>query len=227
MRIPRIAAGRILALCCVMICSVFADGGIDVAAARSLQGSAARPLPTSRHLRLRRAMRPRRRLEQTQPLRPLSRGRSAATRTMPRRVVVSPRQAILELTNAERAQQGLPALTYNERLERAAQAHAEDMAAHSYFSHVNPEGQQYHDRILEAGYGNLSIETCNCKTYWVSFGENLAEGYSDPAEVVRDWMNSPPHRKNILASEFNEIGVGIAGDIWVQNFGRIELEPLE
>jgi uncharacterized protein YkwD len=44
----------------------------------------------------------------------------------------------------------------------------------------------------------------------MGYAENVAYGQSTPSEVVRTWMNSPGHRKNILASNRNTIGVGLA-----------------
>jgi uncharacterized protein YkwD len=43
-------------------------------------------------------------------------------------------------------------------------------------------------------------------------GENIAWGtdyLSTPREIVRAWMNSTPHRKNILYTDFREIGIGV------------------
>jgi uncharacterized protein YkwD len=40
------------------------------------------------------------------------------------------------------------------------------------------------------------------------WGENIAEGYSTPAAVMRAWMNSPGHRANILDCDFTSLGVG-------------------
>lgn len=40
---------------------------------------------------------------------------------------------------------------------------------------------------------------------------------------MRDWMNSPGHRENILDCGFKDLGVGVNlranGPWWVQNFG--------
>ena len=39
-------------------------------------------------------------------------------------------------------------------------------------------------------------------------GENIAYGYGDPEQVVRGWMNSEGHRKNILSASYSKIGTG-------------------
>ena len=43
-------------------------------------------------------------------------------------------------------------------------------------------------------------------------GENIAWGggpTSSPAQIVRMWMNSPPHRANILVRRYKHIGIGV------------------
>ncbi|MNR50485.1 Cysteine-rich secretory protein family protein [compost metagenome] len=49
-------------------------------------------------------------------------------------------------------------------------------------------------------------------------GENIAKGQRTPEEVVKDWMNSPGHRKNILNPHYTMIGVGYFSGLWVQEF---------
>jgi uncharacterized protein YkwD len=131
------------------------------------------------------------------------------------------RQAVVTLTNEERRKAGLPALRYNATLEIAAQRHAQDMLVREYFSHETPEGLSSRDRIERAGYGLLTIETCGCRSFRVAFGENIGKGQATAEKVVNDWMNSPDHRDNILFEGYEEIGIGIYGDMWVQNFGGI------
>jgi uncharacterized protein YkwD len=43
------------------------------------------------------------------------------------------------------------------------------------------------------------------------FAENVAYGATTGKEVVNDWKNSPPHRKNMLG-RYKYIGIGIAKD---------------
>lgn len=44
--------------------------------------------------------------------------------------------------------------------------------------------------------------------------ENIAEGQENEAEVVRDWMNSPRHRANILNPDMTHVGSGQSGLYW-------------
>ncbi|MER6530132.1 CAP domain-containing protein [Streptomyces sp. NPDC001508] len=116
---------------------------------------------------------------------------------------------ILELVNDERSKAGCSALTLNDTLTKAAQAHSEDMAAHRNMSHTGSDGSMPGDRLTKAGYA------------WSAYGENVAYGYSGPEQVMAAWMSSPGHKANILNCSFKEIGVGLAqpGDYWTQDFG--------
>jgi uncharacterized protein YkwD len=45
-------------------------------------------------------------------------------------------------------------------------------------------------------------------------GENIAAGDAKASlvEIMRAWMDSKPHRENILGVDYTEIGVGLADD---------------
>lgn len=110
--------------------------------------------------------------------------------------------------NTLRAEQGLPGLTHNETLDRAAQAHANDMADRGYFNHQSPEGAGPGDRATAAGYP------------WCLIAENIAKGQTSQTEVMQAWANSPPHRTNMLRPGIREYGLARApGDIWVLVLG--------
>ena len=118
---------------------------------------------------------------------------------------------ILTLVNAERTGRGLLALTRNALLDAAAQAHANDMRANSFFSHTGSDGSNVGDRATAAGYS------------WTTIGENIGEGSHSPEDMMDLWMNSPGHRANILNPDFTDLGVGINDSgttLWVQVFGR-------
>ena len=114
------------------------------------------------------------------------------------------RAAVLCLHNQVRAQQGLPALKENTRLDRAALGHSNDMVGEGYFDHTTPGGFTFVDRILAAHYVKRSDG-------W-TLGENLAWGTGDlstPDGVMTSWMNSPGHKANILKRAYREVGIGI------------------
>lgn len=112
--------------------------------------------------------------------------------------------ATLCLVNAERTDRGLGPLRANDRLDRAATGHAEDMVRNAYFAHESKEGTDVVARVRATDYlrdvGRWSV------------GENLAWGtgvLARPETIVNSWMNSPGHRANILRPEMEEIGTGI------------------
>lgn len=105
---------------------------------------------------------------------------------------------VLTLVNAERAKNGLKALTLDTGLNSVAQKHSEDMAKNNYFSHTSLSGKSPFDRIKGAG---ISYKTA---------GENIAAGQTTAAQVVNSWMNSEGHRKNILNASFTKMGLGFA-----------------
>ncbi|MBM9459684.1 CAP domain-containing protein [Nocardioides sp. zg-536] len=151
------------------------------------------------------------------------RGKKRAAAVTPSRVVISrgapigttTERQVLTLANRERAAAGCGPLVMEARLRAAARGHSADMAARNYFSHDSLDGRTFADRIEAAGYRS-----------WQLLGENIAAGQRSATEVMRDWMNSPGHRRNILNCSFTEIGVGHvvrARDgraYWTQDFGR-------
>jgi uncharacterized protein YkwD len=114
------------------------------------------------------------------------------------------RAAVLCLHNQVRAEQGLPALKENSRLDKAALGHSDDMVSEGYFDHTTPAGYTFVDRILSAHYVKRNDG-------W-TLGENLAWGTGDlstPDGVMTSWMNSPGHKANILKRAYHEVGIGI------------------
>ncbi|ADB59508.1 SCP-like extracellular [Haloterrigena turkmenica DSM 5511] len=125
-----------------------------------------------------------------------------------------------EAVNEERTARGLEPLEFDTELRDIARAHSEDMAERGYFAHVDPEGNDVTDRYEQAGY------ECNANGY--TGGENLAQTWydtpvvNDDGETVRyeteqeladgivtQWMNSPDHRENLLATQWENEGIGV------------------
>jgi uncharacterized protein YkwD len=128
------------------------------------------------------------------------------------------------LINNERSHRGLKRLRSNPALNDAATSYAKLMVAKEFFDHVTPTGVDLLDRILNTDYLN--------KGQSYSIGENLAWGtgsYATPRSIVRQWMHSPGHRRNILDKHFRDLGLGIvrgvpdpsagSGATYVNEFG--------
>ena len=97
-----------------------------------------------------------------------------------------------------------PPVAWNEKLEKAAQNHSNDMQENHYFSHTNLQGQSAGMRLKNVGY-----------QYW-GYGENIANGYGSEEAVIRGWLTSPGHCSNIMSKAYDEMGVGKAGSYWTQ-----------
>jgi uncharacterized protein YkwD len=113
-------------------------------------------------------------------------------------------EATLCLLNGERADRGLAPLRPNDRLQRAALGHGNDMVAHRYFAHVGRDGSQPAERIRASGYLSAGGQ-------W-RVGENLAWGsgqLATPKAIMAAWMGSTGHRANILQPAYREIGFGV------------------
>lgn len=117
-------------------------------------------------------------------------------------------QQVIELTNNERAKQGLAPLKADWELSRVAREKSNDMAGSNYFDHNSPTYGSPFDMMQAYGI-----------TYNAA-GENIAKGQRTPEEVVNAWMNSQGHRENILNGNFTHIGVGYVeqGNHWTQMF---------
>jgi uncharacterized protein YkwD len=120
----------------------------------------------------------------------------------------------LTLINAQRAANGLDPLQRAGELEKAAQAHSQDMAEGNFMDHTGTDGSTPAQRMQAAKY------------QWYTWGENVAAGYASAQAAVDAWMNSSGHRANILNPNFKEVGIAVAyragtrfGYYWTQDFG--------
>ena len=103
------------------------------------------------------------------------------------------------MLNGVRASAGAGAVSYDDRLGRAAQGHANDMLANNYFSHTGLNGSSPGDRVTAQGYR------------WRTYGENIARGQQDEAAVLNAWQNSSGHRRNNENPAFEDFGLAKAG----------------
>ncbi|OMP66758.1 CAP domain-containing protein [Domibacillus epiphyticus] len=115
-------------------------------------------------------------------------------------------QQVFELVNQERAKQGVKPLQLDTKLSDVARAKSKDMKDKGYFSHQSPTYGSPFDMMKQFG---ITYKTA---------GENIAKGQQTPEEVMKAWMNSDGHRKNILSADFTHIGVGYVDGHWTQMF---------
>jgi len=113
-------------------------------------------------------------------------------------------RAMLCLQDAERRRRGMGALRVHRALRRAAAKHARDMVRKRYFGHVSPGGTEPLGRALGSGYKHGRK---------VRIRENILTWSAPltPAEVMRKWMASPPHRHNILRPGWRDVGGALVG----------------
>lgn len=114
-------------------------------------------------------------------------------------------QEIFSRTNAYRVSCGLPQVTLNPQLTRAARYFAIYMSLTGDFDH-DADGKGPGARAAKFGYN------------WSLVCENIAYRYTAtdmslrdlPSDFVDGWIHSAGHRKNMLCDEVIETGVGVA-----------------
>jgi uncharacterized protein YkwD len=112
---------------------------------------------------------------------------------------LSRRGRMLRLLNQTRRAHGLPIFRLNLSLSRYATTHSRQMASSRTLFHTS----DLYSKVRSYG-----------PSRW---GENI--GYAGRLRLLRTlWMNSAPHRHNILNGGFRKIGIGIVrarGVFWV------------
>lgn len=119
------------------------------------------------------------------------------------------RTAATRSINALRSDHNAADLKYSTQLEKAAQAHVEDMVRNGFFSHTGSNGSTIGTRLTRAGYG------------WCAAAENIASGQRSLAQVMDSWTKSRGHRKNMLNTQVSEFALARGtGHIWVMVLAR-------
>jgi uncharacterized protein YkwD len=123
---------------------------------------------------------------------------------------------LVALHNEERAKEKRNSLEVSPKLTKATQRHADDMAKRKKMGHEGSDGSAPAERITDEGYRYRRV------------GENVAYGRWTPEGLMHGWLESPPHKRNILGS-YSQIGAAcaIAEDgtaYWCVTFG-LPLRP--
>ncbi|WP_207423598.1 CAP domain-containing protein [Desertivirga brevis] len=103
-------------------------------------------------------------------------------------------------------------LIWNDQLELAALGHAQDMNRNKYFDHVSKNGSKLKDRVFAVGYTYEGF-----KSFFI--GENIALGQRSIREVMKGWIGSEGHCRNLMNPNFKEVGIALVNHYWVQDFG--------
>ncbi|HEY9663494.1 MAG TPA: CAP domain-containing protein, partial [Allocoleopsis sp.] len=115
---------------------------------------------------------------------------------------------IIELTNEQRRWAGVAPLQFNTQLTAAAKTHNDLMIRFNQLDHQLPGEPSLAERVSQTGY------------QWSGVAENIAQGQQTPEEVVASWMQSSPHRANLLNPDYRDIGVAFADNFWTQVFAK-------
>lgn len=135
-------------------------------------------------------------------------------------------------TNEVRRSNGLPELDWSDEISMIARSHSEDMAQNAYFSHVNKKGEGATERAARLGFSGIHT---NKKYVVVGIGENLfathryeeymvsVDSLEQPnyyvkwkdmdviaQEAVDAWLQSLPHRNNLLSTAYSAQGIGVS-----------------
>jgi len=142
--------------------------------------------------------------------------------------------SILFITNEMRIQYKLPALPFALELERSAFNHSKNMVQYKFFSHTDPHNSnrsRTEDRARLAGISNPYLAENIAESFAIQYKAGVSVSPIDSQQgtfsysrggsqipnltylsageaVIKQWMNSPGHRANILSVKALSIGCG-------------------
>jgi uncharacterized protein YkwD len=112
--------------------------------------------------------------------------------------------AVLTEVNKARRAHGLRALVLSARLSRAATEHVRALATAGMFTHNWPTDGRSFGNWIRSFYPATGYRT------W-SVGENLI--WASPGfaanDAVKQWLDSPMHRRVMLTRSWRELGIGV------------------
>ncbi len=111
-------------------------------------------------------------------------------------------QQVIAAVNMRREEHGLSSYLPDEQLDAVALAHAQDMVARDFLAHVTPDGKTLQDRLTEGGVKEVNASSENIQ-------RNARPRHQAAQAAVNWFMNSAPHRYNLLNEQYNYMGVGV------------------
>ena len=140
--------------------------------------------------------------------------------------------AIFYATNEQRRQRNLPLLAHSSLLEKSASVHSKDMCEKNFFGHTNPNDKRKrypNDRARLSGILNPFLAENIATAFGLQYEQDkdvVAKGpgkFSYPNKtnlipphtylsvadfLLKSWMNSEGHKKNILSDDALQLGCG-------------------
>ena len=104
------------------------------------------------------------------------------------------------LTNRSRSSAGRKTLRWDSALASIARWRSKDMITRNYFSHNIPGGGKVFDEMSARGY---CFKVAGENIGWNNYPDDAAT-----AQIHKMFMNSSGHRANILARDWDRIGIG-------------------
>ncbi|MGZ5586049.1 MAG: CAP domain-containing protein, partial [Methylobacter sp.] len=157
---------------------------------------------------------------------------TADTGAQPKVTAAELERKIHQQVNRVRKNYGLPQLDRDDLPVNIARKHSGDMAHYHFFSHINLQGEGPAERAERLGWNKKKQR--DASTWAVGPGENIFMNnlydkvvtikenglavkkqylWNTQEEIVQStvqgWMDSPPHRKNILSSNYDQQGIGV------------------
>jgi uncharacterized protein YkwD len=138
---------------------------------------------------------------------------------------------VFDLSNHERRTRGLEPFRHFEALDRVASGHSADMASQGYFSHTARRGLVSRENLagrLARGGVSFGRAAENIALFPLVVSRTFAQRGRGPwaprqeierqgttyqrlaRDIVRGWMDSPGHRRNLLDPELTHMGTGVA-----------------
>ena len=127
----------------------------------------------------------------------------APARHAPRAAVGSDSWRLFKATNQSRGRFNVPKLRLNRELSVIARRHSMAMARNGALFHT----------------GNVDVYLHGIQ--WHTWGENVGYSPGDVEGLEQAFMDSPPHRGNILNRAFRQVAIGsvrVDGTLWVTVF---------